>query len=64
MGEREALAYLTLHKHLKNTGTTIDPPDALIAATALANDWTLVSRNTKHLARTGAPLLNPWEYEG
>ncbi|MCP3817995.1 hypothetical protein NLX86_07620 [Streptomyces sp. A3M-1-3] len=40
------------------------PPDALIAATALANGWTLVSRNIKHLARSGALLLNPWEYEG
>ncbi|KND26021.1 type II toxin-antitoxin system VapC family toxin [Streptomyces acidiscabies] len=64
VGEREALAYLTLHKHLKTTGTTIDPPDALIAATALANNWTLVSRNTKHLTRTGVLLLNPWEYGG
>lgn len=64
VGEREALAYLALHRRLKNSGTSIDPPDALIAATALANDWTLVSRNIKHLARSGALLLNPWEYEG
>ncbi|MCX4959578.1 PIN domain-containing protein [Streptomyces virginiae] len=64
VGEREALAYLALHRRLKSAGTSIDPPDALIAATALANDWTLVSRNIKHLARSGALLLNPWEYEG
>ncbi|MEU9025991.1 type II toxin-antitoxin system VapC family toxin [Streptomyces sp. NPDC048383] len=64
VGEREALAYLALHRRLKNAGTSIDPPDALIAATALANGWTLVSRNIKHLARSGALLLNPWEYEG
>ncbi|WP_330331622.1 hypothetical protein OHS33_19005 [Streptomyces sp. NBC_00536] len=44
--------------------SVIDPPDALIAATALANGWTLVSRNIKHLARSGVLLLNPWEYEG
>ncbi|MFD3677152.1 type II toxin-antitoxin system VapC family toxin [Streptomyces sp. NPDC058613] len=62
--EREALAYLALHRRLKSAGTSIDPPDALIAATALANGWTLVSRNIKHLARSGALLLNPWEYEG
>ncbi|WP_324604410.1 type II toxin-antitoxin system VapC family toxin [Streptomyces sp. NRRL F-4474] len=60
----EALAYLALHRKLKSAGTGIDPPDALIAATALANGWTLVSRNVKHLARTGVLLLNPWEYEG
>ncbi len=64
VGEREALAYLALHRRLKSAGTSIDPPDALIAATALANGWTLVSRNIKHLARSGALLLNPWEYEG
>ncbi|WP_251051154.1 PIN domain-containing protein [Streptomyces sp. ISL-86] len=43
VGEREALAYLVLHRRLKNAGTSIDPPDALIAATALAHGWTLVS---------------------
>ncbi|MFI8341281.1 type II toxin-antitoxin system VapC family toxin [Streptomyces sp. NPDC085639] len=43
VGEREALAYLALHRRLKSSGTSIDPPDALIAATALANGWTLVS---------------------
>ncbi|WP_405533550.1 PIN domain-containing protein [Streptomyces avidinii] len=64
VGEREALAYLALHRRLKSAGTSIDPPDALIAATALANGWTLVSRNIKHLARSGALLLNPWEHEG
>ncbi|MFE9631562.1 type II toxin-antitoxin system VapC family toxin [Streptomyces sp. NPDC006463] len=64
VGEREARAYLALHRRLKSAGTSIDPPDALIAATALANGWTLVSRNIKHLARSGALLLNPWEYEG
>ncbi|WP_234362343.1 PIN domain-containing protein [Streptomyces sp. IMTB 1903] len=62
--EQEALAYLALHRKLKSAGTGVDPPDALIAATALANGWTLVSRNVEHLARTGALLLNPWEYEG
>jgi len=60
IGEREAAAYLELHKTLKSTGQGIDPPDALIAATALANGWTLASRNTKHLARTGVALVNPW----
>lgn len=63
IGEAEALAYLTIHKRLKSAGTPIDPPDALIAATALANGWTLVTRNIKHLARTGALVMNPWDYE-
>ena len=64
IGKSEALAYLAIHKQLKIAGTPIDPPDALIAATALANGWTLVTRNVKHLARTGALVMNPWEHEG
>ena len=35
--------------------------DALIAATALVHNMTVVTRNTKHFAPTGAKLLNPWE---
>lgn len=61
IGETEAAAYLTIHKTLKATGTSIDPPDALIAATALANGWTVATRNVKHIARTGARVINPWE---
>jgi predicted nucleic acid-binding protein len=38
--------------------------DGLMAATALAYDWTFVTRNTKHVERTGVRLLNPWETGG
>jgi predicted nucleic acid-binding protein len=62
IGEREAAAYLAVHKALKAAGTSIDPPDALIAATALANGWTVASRNIKHLERTGATVINPWDF--
>jgi len=62
IGEREAVAYLAVHKALKAAGTSIDPPDALIAATALANGWTVASRNIKHLERTGALVINPWDF--
>jgi predicted nucleic acid-binding protein len=34
--------------------------DALLAATALQHDMTLVTRNTKDLARSNVPLFNPW----
>lgn len=63
ISEPEAAAYLTIHKSLKAAGTSIDPPDALIAATALANGWTVATRNIKHLARTGAMVINPWEQQ-
>ncbi|WP_254895793.1 PIN domain-containing protein [Streptomyces sp. NA02536] len=61
IGEPEAAAYLTIHKALKAAGTSIDPPDALIAAPALANGWTVATRNINHMARTGALVVNPWE---
>ncbi|MEU3375286.1 PIN domain-containing protein [Streptomyces sp. NPDC006660] len=62
IGEREASAYLDIHHRLKKTGVGIDPPDALIAATAAAHGWTVATRNVKHLVRTGALVLDPWQY--
>jgi predicted nucleic acid-binding protein len=35
--------------------------DALIAATALQQNLTLVTRNTKHFERTEVELINPWQ---
>jgi toxin FitB len=35
--------------------------DCLIAATALANNLVIVTRNTKHFEGTGVRLINPWE---
>lgn len=35
--------------------------DGLLAATALVHDLTLVTRNTKDVARTGALVLNPFK---
>lgn len=34
--------------------------DGLMAATALVNDWTLVTRNVDDVRSTGARLLNPF----
>jgi hypothetical protein len=34
--------------------------DTLIAATAITRHLTLVSRNSKDMARTGATILDPW----
>ena len=38
----------------------IPVPAALIAATAEAHDWTLVTRNVKDFERTGVRVLNPF----
>ncbi len=35
--------------------------DALIAATAMVHNMTVVTRNVADFAATGAPLLNPWD---
>jgi len=35
--------------------------DAVIAATALEHDLTLVTRNVKDFAGLGVVLLNPWD---
>lgn len=35
--------------------------DALIAATGIVHDLTLVTRNAGAFERTGVRLLNPWE---
>ena len=36
--------------------------DALIAATALVHDMTVVTRNVSHFQPIGVALFNPWEY--
>jgi predicted nucleic acid-binding protein len=35
--------------------------DALIAATAMVHNMTVVTRNVADFQATGAPLLNPWD---
>ena len=42
-------------------GRPLPVGDALLAATALEHNLTLVTRNTKDVATTGVPTLNPWE---
>ena len=39
----------------------LPPVDGLLAATARVHDLTLVTRNTRDVARTGVPCFNPFE---
>lgn len=45
----------------ENKGTPIPAIDALIAATALVHDLTVVTRNIKDMQPSGAYILNPWK---
>lgn len=53
--------YGTVAMYQKQAGRTCGVEDALIAATALAHQCTLVTRNTKDFADIpGLLLVNPW----
>lgn len=51
----------TIYQRLRRSGTLIEDADILIAAIALANDATLVTRNTKHFERIEELKLENWE---
>lgn len=41
-------------------GNPLPSIDALIAATAIVHGLAVVTRNTSDIARTGAPIIDPW----
>jgi predicted nucleic acid-binding protein len=43
-----------------STRSSLPVIDGLLAATALDQNLTLVTRNTKDIAVTGVPVFNPW----
>lgn len=44
----------------RKQGVTLAVVDGVLAATAIENDLTLVTRNTKDYSALGVSLLNPW----
>lgn len=48
----------------RKSGVALSVMDGFFAATALAKELTLVTRNVKDFASLGVPLLNPWDGEG
>lgn len=58
---RTAMRWASLVAHRSQTGRPLPTIDSLIAATALAYDLTIVTRNTKDFEGTGATTFNPWE---
>ncbi len=49
-----------IHEDLKLKGQVIDTGDILIAATVIANNETLLTRNTKHFKRIPGLKLEPF----
>ncbi|WP_426610831.1 type II toxin-antitoxin system VapC family toxin [Bradyrhizobium sp. McL0616] len=45
----------------RRSGVALSVMDGFFAATALANDLTLVTRNVRDFAAFGVSLLNPWD---
>lgn len=43
-----------------NVPDPVPTVDGLLAATAIVHDLTLVTRNTRDVARTGVRVLDPW----
>jgi len=58
--QHAARAYGTVLRSRRAAGKSIDEMDALIAATALANDAILATRNTAHFEHGGIRLIDPW----
>ena len=50
-----------LTARLESSGRTIPAIDSLIAATVLAQQATLVTRNVADFAGTGVEIINPWK---
>jgi len=53
--------YGRVRSDLARGGTPIGPNDLLIAATAIANDLTLVTANSKEFGRVAGLLMENWE---
>ena len=55
-----ASIYATLVADRERAGQAVAMADAQIAAICLAHSATLATRNQKHFANLGVPLIDPW----
>ena len=61
--EKCVQAYGRIRAELERTGTSLGACDLLIAATAIANDRTLVTANTRQFGRVAGLAFENWEEE-
>ncbi len=59
-GSREAKVAAIIRANLEGKGTPIGPYDTLIAGTALSNNATLVTHNTKEFQRVEGLSIEDW----
>jgi tRNA(fMet)-specific endonuclease VapC len=60
-GREEAKVWGLVEASLRKQGKPIEAEDSIIAATAIRNDLTLVTGNTKHFDRIDGLRLIDWE---
>jgi len=60
VGERTAELWADIRARALARGATIPAVDALIAATALEHELTIVTRNARDFVAAGANVLTPW----
>jgi len=61
--ERSAVVFSILRDDLERKGKTIGPYDLIIASTVLANNGTLVTRNTREFSRVLGLALLDWTHD-
>ena len=59
--EAVALEWGRISARADHAGESIPSVDALIGATAIVHGLSVVTRNASDIARTGAPIIDPWE---
>ena len=59
--EEAALTWGVVQGEVERHGVSIPAVDGLLAATAIAHNLTVVTRNEQDMRPTGARILNPWE---
>jgi len=60
VNEPVSLEWGRISARADRAGAPLPSIDALIAATAIVHGLAVVTRNTSDIARTGAPIIDPW----